>query len=150
MAMVLCEHADEPVDAGRVACMMIVHDLVEIDAGDTFLYDEAGRTAQAEQELQAAERIFGLLPGEQGSGFRGLWEEYETGKTPEARMARAVDRLMPLLHNYHTQGKAWQEHGVTRGQVIRANSHIAEGSERLWGYARELIDRAVDRGYLAE
>jgi putative hydrolase of HD superfamily len=148
MALVLCEHADEPVDAGRVARIMLVHDLVEIDAGDTFLYDAEGRAAQAQQELRAAERIFGLLPDGQESELRALWQEYETGNSSEARMARAVDRIMPLLHNYHTEGRAWKEHGVTREQVMEANRHIAQGSERLWNYARELIDRAVHEGYL--
>jgi putative hydrolase of HD superfamily len=150
VAMVLCEHAGEPVDSGRVARMMVVHDLVEIDAGDTFLYDEAGRADQAAQEQKAAERIFGMLPDGQGAELHELWQEYETGGTPEARMARAVDRLMPLLHNYYTRGQAWREHGVTRRQVLQANRHIAEGSERLWQFAQSLIDLAVQNGYLEE
>jgi len=148
MAMVLAEHANAPVNIDHVIKMVLVHDLVEIDAGDTFCYDNTGRETQADREAIAAERIFGILPDDQRSEFRGLWEEFEARETVEARFAAALDRLMPMLHNYHTRGRSWQEHGVTSDQVVFRNSHIAEGSQTLWGFAQEFIQDAVDKGWL--
>jgi putative hydrolase of HD superfamily len=148
MALVLGEHASEEVDLSQVLRMVLVHDIVECDAGDTFVYSRAGSSDWQERERQAAERIFGLLPAEQGSELRALWEEYEAQATPEARFARSLDRLMPLMHNYHTQGRAWREHGVTRDQVLGVNSCIAAGSSTLWDHAHSLIEDAVARGYL--
>jgi putative hydrolase of HD superfamily len=149
MALVLSEYADEAVDPLAVLKMLLVHDLVEIDAGDTFCYDEVGRTDQAEREARAAKRIFALLPEDQAADLHDLWRTYEARQTPEARFAAALDRLMPLLHNYYTRGKSWQEHGVTLGQVLDRNRHIGDGSWTLWAFVRELIDDAVDKGYLA-
>ena len=150
MAMVLAEYADEPVDVLKVIGMLLVHDLVEIDAGDTFLYsDERAREAHRAAELQAAERIFGLLPADQARRFRDLWEEFEAKASPEARFAAALDRLQPLLHNHATAGLAWRKHGVRREQVVAMNAGIANGSRQLWNYASALIDEAVARGYLA-
>ena len=149
MALLLHEYAAEPnLDLLRVCEMLLVHDLVEIDAGDTFVYDDEGTSDKAEREERAAERVFGVLPDDQGKELRGLWEEFEARATPEARFAAALDRLQPILHNYHTAGKAWQQHGITSAQVIARNQHMAEGSPRLWEYARQLIDEAVQRGYL--
>jgi len=128
--------------------MVVVHDLVEIDAGDTYLYDSEGRETQAERELLAADRIFALLPADQAPEFRALWEEFEAKETPEARYASALDRLQPLMHNYFTQGRAWLEHGVTADQVIVRCHPIADGAPRLWQYAEHLIADAVARGYL--
>lgn len=150
MVLVLSEYADEAVDPLTVLKMMLVHDLVEIDAGDTFCYDEAGRIDQAEREARAAERIFGLLPEDQAAELHGLWRTYEARRTPEARFAAALDRLMPLLHNCYTRGKSWQEHGVTVGRVMDRNRHIEDGSRTLWAFVRGLIDEAVAKGYLAE
>ena len=148
MAMLLSEHADEPVDVSHVIKMVLVHDLVEIDAGDTYCYDAIGAFDQAERETQAADRIFGLLPAEQGLEFHKLWLEFEGRATPAARFAAALDRLMPLLHNYHTQGRSWREHGITQDQVLVRNHHIADGSQTLWQFAQDFIQQAVAQGFL--
>jgi len=129
--------------------MLLVHDVVEVDAGDTFVYDTAGAESKAERERRAADRLFGLLPGDQGGDLRALWEEFEAARTADARFAAALDRLMPVLHNIHTGGRAWRENGVTADMVIGRNSRMAEGSRALWEYARALIDRAVASGALA-
>ena len=149
MAWLLAEHADEPIDAMRVTKMMMVHDIVEIDAGDTYCYDEQGALDKAERELAAADRIFGLLPPDQGEELRTLWDEFESRKTPEAKFAAALDRVMPLLHNFHSQGRSWQEHGIRKDQVLAHNRHTGEGSEALWELAKDLIEKAVEAGYLA-
>ena len=149
MALLLAEHANEPVDAATVAKMMLVHDIVEIDAGDTYCYDEEGNRTKAAREQAAADRLFGLLPEDQGRELRAVWEEFESGDSAEARFARALDRLMPLLHNYHTQGRAWQEHGVRVAQVLDRNAPMRDGSEALWQYAESFVRDAVEKGYLA-
>ncbi|MEM7019459.1 MAG: HD domain-containing protein [Pseudomonadota bacterium] len=148
MAMVLAEYANEPVDATHVMKLMLVHDIVEIDADDTFLYDDTGREDKLEREQRAADRLFGMLPDDQGAEFRQLWDEYEQGDSAEVRFARALDRVMPLMHNYYTQGTAWQAHNLRVSQVMDKNSHIEAGSEVLWEKARSLIEDAVDKGYL--
>ena len=147
-ATLLAEHAAEPVDVGRVVTMLLVHDLVEIDAGDTFIYGGAGSADQPAREAAAAERIFGLLPGDQAAELLALWREFEAAQTPAARFAKAVDRLMPLLHNCRAQGRTWREHGVTEPRVTAVNSKIAEGSGALWSFAQELIEDACRKGYL--
>jgi putative hydrolase of HD superfamily len=139
-----------PIDVCRAMKMMLVHDLVEIDAGDTFVYDDAAAVGKAEREDLAAARVFGLLPPDQAAEVRGLWEEFEARRTPEARYAAALDRLQPILHNHHTQGKAWRQHGVTSAQVIAHNRHIADSAPALWEFAEGLIRDAVAKGYLAE
>ncbi len=123
MAMVLAEHANAEVNLLRVLKMLLVHDVVEIDAGDTYCYDTGGNDSKAEREMAAAHRIFGLLPNDQRDEMHQLWEEFEARQTPEARFAAALDRLMPILHNYYTQGRSWLEHGVTQTQVIDRNQH---------------------------
>ena len=150
MAMLLAEHANAPADTLRVLKMLLVHDIVEIDADDTYCYDEVGARDKAEREQSAANRIFSLLPSDQEQEMRGLWDEFEERKTPEAKFAAALDRLMPLLHNYHTQGRSWQENGIVSRQVLERNAYIADGSEDLWRYVHALIEDAVIRGYLAE
>ena len=150
LALVLAEHADEPVDASKVVAMMLLHDLVEIDAGDTFRYDEAGNRDKEERERRAADRIFGLLPEDQGGALRALWEEYEAGESAEARFGAAVDRLMPLLQGHATRGRTWREHGITRDRVLERNRPIGAASKALWRAARARIDDAVERGWLAE
>jgi len=151
MAILLAEHArDAGVDLLRVVKMALVHDLVEIDAGDTYIYDEAGQRDRAARETAAADRLFALLPSDQGAAFRALWEEYEAGETPEARFVEALDRLQPLLLNFHTQGAQWHTHGVTVGQVIARNRVMGEGAPALWAYAERLIHEAVESGYLRE
>jgi putative hydrolases of HD superfamily len=148
MAVLLAEHADPPVDINHVVTMLLVHDLVEIDAGDTPIYDEQARATQADRERRAADRIFGLLPYYQGQRLRALWEEFEAHETPEARFAKAMDRLQPLLNNYFTNGSTWKEVRVTPEQVIAANQPIGLSSPQLWGYAQELIKDAVRQGFL--
>ena len=150
MALVLAEHAAVPgLDQLRVVKMLVVHDLVEIDAGDTFVYDEAGRKDQKEREQRAADRIFALLPVENGAELRALWDEFEAQLTPEANFAKAVDRLQPLLLNYVNGGIGWQRHGVQATQVRDLNRSIATGAPELWRYAQGLIEDAIRRGYLA-
>ena len=148
MALLLREHAAEPVDLLRVVEMLLVHDLVEIDAGDTFVYDEVAHLDKEEREQRAAERIFGLLPKDQAGRVRALWEEFEARQTPEARYAAALDRFQPLLLNFQTEGAAWRKHGVRRDQVIARNRHIEEGAPALWAAAQELIAAAVERGWI--
>ncbi len=148
MALVLAEHADAEINQLRVLKMLLVHDIVEIDAGDTFIYDTAGNDTKAERENAAARRIFGLLPSDQSAELQELWQEFEARETPEAKFAAALDRLMPLLHNYHTEGRSWREHGITKEQVLRLNRHIEDGSKSLWEYAEALIDDAAAKGYL--
>ena len=150
MARVLAEYADAGIDLDRVIEMLLIHDLVEIDAGDTFIYDTAARERQAEKERAAADRIFGLLPGDQAAALRARWEEFEARQTPDAKFAAALDRLQPLLLNFHTQGHAWRKHGVRRAQVMAINATIADGAPKLWEFARGLIDEAVGLGYLSE
>lgn len=150
MAMLLAEHANAEVDLLHVLKMLLVHDVVEIDSGDTYIYDVAGNESKAAREQEAARRIFGLLPDDQRDEMHRLWEEFEARTTPEARFAAALDRLMPMLHNYHTQGRSWREHRVASAQVIAHNGHMAEGAAGLWEYAEALIKDAVSQGYLTE
>lgn len=148
MACLLAEYAKENIHLAKVMKMVLIHDLVEIDAGDTYCYDEVGYLDKADREEKAAKRIFSLLPQDQAKEFLGLWEEFEEGKSPEACFAVVLDRLQPLLHNYHTQGKSWQEHGVTSDKVLVRVGKIKNGSETLWNYAKEIIEDAVKKGYL--
>lgn len=146
--MLLSEYAPATVDLARTLKMALVHDIVEIDAGDTFCYDVQGNRDKPQREQRAADRIFALLPPEQGTELRTLWEEFDARQTSESKYANALDRLQPLLHNYHTQGAAWRKHGVTYAQVIERNRHIADGAPALWTYVKALIDDAVSRGWL--
>jgi putative hydrolase of HD superfamily len=148
LAVLLSEYANEPIDLLKVVKMALVHDLVEIDAGDTFLYDEAGNADKAEREQKAADRIFGLLPSDQGDELRALWDEFEAKETPEARFAGAIDRLQPMLHNLNTKGRAWRDHGIRADQVLERNRVIADGSSELWDYAREQVALAVGKGHI--
>lgn len=149
LVIVLAEHSNhQPLDVLRVLKMVIIHDLVEIDAGDTFAYDTARMADQHEREALAANRIFGLLPDDQAVDFRALWDEFEARATPESKFAAAVDRFQPMLLNCLTDGAAWRKHGVTSDRVIARNQHIAEGSTSLWAYAARMIDDAVAAGSL--
>lgn len=151
MALLLAEYAKEqPIDLFRVLKMLLIHDLVEIDAGDTYCYDEAGNADKAEREKQAAERIFGLLPDDQAEQFHNLWQEFELRETAEAKYAAALDRLQPLLHNYQTDGRVWREHGINSNQVYSRNQSIEEGAPDLWQYAAQMILDSIDRGWLAK
>jgi putative hydrolases of HD superfamily len=142
-AMVLAEHAKEPIDVSKVIRLVLVHDLVEIDAGDTFIYDEAGNAGKAAREQKAADRLFGLLPEEQGQTFMVLWREFEDRQTPEAKFAFALDRLMPILHNVFTQGGSWKEHGIRQEQALAKNRPIEDGSPILWQAVESLITQTL-------
>ena len=150
MAVILAEHAGQPgIDLVRVIKMVLVHDVVEVDAGDTFVYDEEANRDKEEREQRAAERLFGLLPEDQGSELWALWEEFEARRSPEARFAAALDRLQPVLLNVHTQGSSWRRNGIRSHQVLERNRLINDGSPPLWEHVRRLIDEAVAEGWLA-
>ena len=151
LAIVLSEYADaRQLDTQRVLKMVLIHDLVEIDAGDTFCYNQDPDIAvrQKDREKEAAERIFNLLPEDQAAELKALWEEFEGAATSESRFARALDRLQPILHNYMTRGMAWRKHGIHKSQVLERNQPIEEGSGALWSFAKAIIDEAVEKGYL--
>jgi putative hydrolase of HD superfamily len=149
MVIVLAEHSNHrDLDLLRILKMVLIHDLVEIDAGDTFAYDTQHMADQHEREARAADRIFGLLPADQAAEFRALWDEFEERRTPEARFASACDRFHPMLLNCLTQGHAWRKHGVTQDRVLARNAHVAEGSTAIWDYAVRMIDEAVAAGHL--
>ncbi|TET17109.1 MAG: HD domain-containing protein [Candidatus Cloacimonadota bacterium] len=149
MTLLLSEYAEqEKIDILHVVKMVLIHDIVEIDAGDTFCYDEQGQKERVKRERKAAERLFSILPEDQTQGFRALWEEFEERKTPEARFAASLDRLQPLLHNYYTKGFAWRENSVTSDMVFDRNKHIEKGSPSLWKFAKDLIEESIKKGYL--
>ena len=148
LVMVLAEHANEPLDVSKVMRMVLVHDIVEIDAGDTYFYSDQG--GKIERERAAASRVFGLLPPDQKLEFQNLWEEFESGTTPESRFAQAMDRFIPQLHNFHTQGRSWTEHGISAEMVLARNVGISDGSTILWEWTRTLIGRAVASGLIKE
>ncbi|AYF20192.1 TPA: HD domain-containing protein [Vibrio parahaemolyticus] len=148
MAVLMEEHANAPVDICRVMKMLLIHDVVEIDAGDTFVYDTAATKEQAEKEIKAAERLFGMLPTDQGQELLALWQEFEAAQSDDAKYAKALDRLIPMLLNYHTNGQSWKENSVTREQVLTINKRIEFGSVTLWDKAKELIEEATEKGWL--
>ncbi len=147
MVLTLAEWANQPIDASRVVKMLLLHDIVEVDAGDTFCYDEGGNLDKAEREQRAADRIFGLLPEDQEREFRALWEEFEARETMDARFANGVDRLQPMLHNFLTEGHSWRVHGIKREQVEARNRAIGDGSETLWEFASGFLDEAEREGW---
>ncbi len=147
-ALVLAEHAREPVDLARVLRIAIIHDLVEIDAGDAFIYDAAATAAQAEREERAAARLYGLLPEDQAAELMALWREFERAETKEARYAKAIDRLAAVILNHASQGKTWRQHGVKKPQILAVNQRIGEGAPALWEHVRALIDDAAARGWI--
>jgi putative hydrolase of HD superfamily len=149
MAVVLAGHAPAGTDIGRVIAMLLAHDLVEIDAGDLFVYaDEAQQARQQQAERAAADRIFALLPPDQAADLRAMWDEFEERRTPEARFARALDRLQPMLENLRVGGGTWKEHHVTADQVLAKVALVEDGSPNLGRYARDMIARAVRDGLL--
>ena len=150
MALVLGEHAPAGTDLGRVSAMVVLHDLVEIDAGDLYVYaDEAAQQRQAVAERAAADRLFGLLPPEQGAALRALWDEFEERITPEARFARALDRLQSVIANYEAGGITWRANGITADQVLARVRLIEDGSPELGQWAMNLVSDAVRQGILA-
>ncbi|WP_266364625.1 HD domain-containing protein [Tellurirhabdus rosea] len=148
MALVLVEHANFPVDLLKVIKMLLIHDIVEIDAGDTFIYDTQKSHDNTEEERVAAERIFGLLPDAQARELIAIWEEFEEGQTPEAKFARTMDRLEPLLQNTSNNGGTWNEFGVTYERVYAKKQVIQKGSTRIWQYAEQLLNDSVENGIL--
>ncbi len=148
MAVLMEEHANAPVDICRVMKMLLIHDVVEIDAGDTFVYDTAASKEQAEKEIKAAERLFGMLPTDQGQELLALWQEFEAAQSDDAKYAKALDRLIPMLLNYHNNGQSWKENSVTREQALTINKRIEFGSVTLWDKAKELIEEATEQGWL--
>ncbi len=149
-ALILAPQANSALDVGRVIQMLLIHDIVEIDAGDTFAYDAQGRLDQAAREAAAAQRLFGLLPPAQQEDVQRLWAEFEARITPEAKFAHAVDRLIPVLQNYATGGGSWRSHQVDRGRVEQRVGPIQEGSAALWDFVSALLDDAVAQGFLQE
>ncbi|VBB07020.1 Hypothetical protein LUCI_2264 [Lucifera butyrica] len=150
MALLLAEYASGPADMIKTLKMVLIHDLVEIDAGDTYCFDEQAVKTQKKREETAANRIFGLLPADQARDFRAVWEEFEAGLTMEARLAAALDRLQPLLLHYHTAGRSWREHGITSSKVKERNRLTRELSPQICELVEDVIERAVQKGYLAE
>lgn len=148
MTLVLAEHADKPIDVLKVLKMVLIHDIVEIDAGDTFIYDTTKNHSNTDEELMAAKRIFGLLPKEQAAEFIAIWEEFEEGITDEAKFARSMDRLEPLLQNASNKGGTWAEFDVPYQKVYDKKKAIKDGSTTIWKYAEDLINESVNKGLL--
>jgi putative hydrolase of HD superfamily len=148
MGILLGEYSHEDLDLWRVVKMLLIHDIVEIDAGDTYCYEGTPYADKLEREKKAADRLFNILPPDQKEDFQRLWEEFEKRSTPEARFAAALDRLQPLLHNYKTKGESWKKHGVTSDKVIEHNKSIIETSKTLWDFAETIINDSIKKGYL--
>ena len=147
-AMLLAEYANQTVDPCRVVQMLLIHDIVEIIAGDTYIYSAVDPAEQQQKEYAAAEQLFGLLPPDQGSALLALWHEFEDNQSADAQFAKSIDRFVPLLQNYHAEGKSWQENGIIRAQVEQNNLKVRVGSEDLWRYAQTVVEDAVRQGYL--
>ena len=147
-AVILAEYADESVDIARVIRMALVHDLVEIDAGDTFAYDVQANTDRAEREQKAAARLFGMLPPDLGAELRALWEEFEAAESADARFAVALDRLQPLLNNHHSQGGSWRAHGITRDQVLRRMQPIEKAVPAMWSEVLSIVEQNCALGHI--
>lgn len=150
MAVLLQEYSNEPVDVVKVMTMVLIHDLVEIDAGDTYAYDTAGNQTKREREVKAAQRIFGILPKDQEEDFRALWEEFEAYETPEAKFAHVCDNMQPFMLNHATGGRSWQEHGVKKSQVLNRNRYLEDGSKTMKQYFDEIIEEHVKEGNLKD
>ena len=148
MAIILAEHSNEPIDILKVVKMVLIHDIVEIDAGDTFIYDTQKNHTNTDEERLAAKRIFGLLPQKQAEGLIEIWEEFEAGLTHEAKFARAMDRLEPLLQNTSNNGGTWNEFDIKYSKVYDKKKIIDEGSKTIWDFAEKLIDESVEKGIL--
>ncbi len=147
-ALVLCEYAKDDVDITRVIKMALVHDLVEVYAGDTFAYDEAGYADKEERELKAADKIFGMLPDDQRDEFRALWDEFEDFNTKESCYANAIDRLQPFINNYKTDGYTWREGNVNKAQVYKRMGAVRLYAPELWPFLEYVIDDAIEKGYI--
>jgi putative hydrolase of HD superfamily len=151
MAIILSEYTNDPkINLFKVVKMLLIHDIVEIDAGDTFAYDKQGQKTQQEREAKAAKRIFNLLPTDQAKNLQTLWSEFEECQTPNAQFANAIDRLQPLVNNYYTNGLAWQKNNVKVNQIKPRNKAIKQATPKLWQYAKTLIEKAITQGILQE
>ena len=151
MTLLLKEYSNEDIDVLKTVTMLLIHDLVEVYAGDTYAYDEEGKKTQAEREAKAADKLYGLLPEDQGEYLKNLWYEFEEQKTPEAKFARTMDCFQPLILNDATDGRAWKEHGVKRSQVLKRNENVHSGSEDIWEYEKEhLIEKNVRNGNIID
>ncbi len=148
MTIVLAEHSDKPIDVLKVVKMVLIHDIVEIDSGDVFIYDTLKNHTNTDEELLAAQRIFGLLPEEQTKEFIAIWQEFEDGKTDEAKFAKTMDRLEPLLQNTSNDGGTWKEFDVPYQKVYDKKVAIKDGSATIWKYAENLINESVEKGIL--
>ena len=150
MAVLLKEYSNEEVDLSKVIPMVLAHDLVEIDAGDTYAYDEKGAATKDARERKAADRIYGLLPEDQGQWLKALWEEFEAYETPEAKFAHVLDNCQPLFLNDASNGRSWEEHQVKKSQIYKRNRKTGEGSEVIWEYMKELIDKHIAMGHVID
>lgn len=150
MIYLLKEYANEEIDVAKAMMMALIHDIVEIDAGDTYAYDAAALETQKEREEKAAERIFGLLPEDQRDELKKLFAEFEAYETPESKFAHAMDNFQPLLLNHSNDGGDWREHGVTKDQVMNRQSKTQLGSEEIWKYAENIIEDNVNKGNIRE
>lgn len=146
MCGLLSEYANEKIDVAHTMLMVLMHDLVEIDAGDTYAYDTAGNKTKRERELKAADRIYNLLPPDQAKLARELWDEFEAMETPEAKFANTLDKIQPVMLNDAAGGISWTRHQVREEQILGRNVRTPEGSEALWEYARGLIEKNVENG----
>lgn len=151
MTLLLKEYANEEIDVLKTVTMLLIHDLVEVYAGDTYAYDEEGKKTQAEREAKAADKLYGILPEDQGEYFKSIWLEFEEQKTPEAKFARTMDCFQPLMLNDATNGRAWKEHDVRLSWVMNRNKNTRAGSEELWQFAKEnFIDPNVENGNIID
>lgn len=151
MTVLLSEYANEEIDVLRTMTMLLIHDLVEIYAGDTYAYDEEGKKTQKSRELAAADRLFQMLPEDQREKFREIWEEFEAENTPESRFARTMDNLQPMMLNAATDGKSWADRGIRLSQILGRNKNTAKGSEVLWEYAKEnFLQPNLEKGRIVE
>lgn len=146
MCILLMEYSNEKIDVLKTMKMVLIHDIVEIDAGDTYAYDNDGNSTKRERELKAAHRIFSILPSDQGKELRELWDEFEESVTPEARFANTLDKVQPVMLNDITGGKAWREHSVREEQIMGRNGKTHEGSEELWEFCKRLIEENINNG----
>ena len=150
MAYLLQEYAEEPVEASKVMLMVLIHDLVEIDAGDTYAYDEEGAKTKDERERKAAEHIFGMLPEDQGMYLKALWEEFEAYETAEAKYAHMLDNFQPLLLNDAAGGISWTEHQVKKSQIYKGNEKVEETSATIWKCMQDKIDKHIQAGHVLD
>ena len=150
-AQLLQQYAEQPIDIQRVTCMLLIHDVIEIDAGDLFAFAETNlQQQQAEKEQRAAQRLFGLLPTPQSLIFKHLWCEFEDAKTDDAQFAKSMDRILPLIQNMNNQGGSWVKHNISQSQVLERNSYLQYIAPKLWEYVQQQVKLAVDKGWLRE